>query len=313
MTNIFRDYDQAGLDAEYNNRLKVPESPDMLRAGAERSAKARTEIPGRLNVSFGPDAEETLDIFLATTDAPPIANSGPAPIQVFIHGGYWRMMHKDDFSYVARAFTPRGCATVVINYGLIPAIHMDELVRQCRAALAWIHRNAASFAGDPEQIFISGHSAGGHLVAMMMATDWPRFDALSPTLPVDLVKGGCGISGLYDLEPIRLCFLNQELKLDPEAVARNSPLALAPCGPGTLLLAVGSEEGPEYRRQSEDLAAAWRRHGIAVEVLVLAGQNHFTIVEQLGDPEAALSRLILDQMGRGTGPWTGRKFAQKIT
>jgi arylformamidase len=298
VTNIFRDYGQAGLDAQYDNRMKVPDSLEMLRAGTERSAMARTEISGQLNVSFGPAVEESLDIFPAA----PAAISGPAPIQVFIHGGYWRKMHKDDFSYVARAFTPRGCATVVINYGLIPTIDMDELVRQCRAALAWTHRNAAGFGGDPERIFISGHSAGGHLVAMMMATDWPRFDAQSPALPVDLVKGGCGISGLYDLEPIRLCFLNEELKLDPETAARNSPLALAPGGPGSLLLAVGSEEGPEYQRQSEDLAAAWRRHGIAVEVVVLAGQNHFTIVEQLGDPDAALSRLILDQMGQGAVP-----------
>lgn len=294
MTNVFGDYDQAGLDAQYDNRAKVPEGLAMMRVASDRSAALRDEMPGQYNVSFGPDAVETLDIFPAAGGAEDAG--GPVPVQVFIHGGYWKMMHKDDFSYVSQAFAPQGCATVVINYGLIPAVDMDELVRQCRAALAWTHRNAASFGGDPDRIFISGHSAGGHLVAMMMATDWPTFDDLSPDLPRDLIKGGCGISGLYDLEPIRLCFLNDDLNLGVEAAQRNSPLALAPGGPGRLLLAVGGEEGPEYLRQSEDLAAAWRQHGIDVEVKVLEGQNHFTIVEQLSDPAADLSRLILAQM-----------------
>ena len=166
MTKVFGDYDQAGLDGEYDNRTKVPESMDMLQSFAAQSAELRDVMPAQLGVSFGPDGEEVLDIFPA-----PAGTAGPAPIQVFIHGGYWKMMTKDEFSYVARAFTPRGCATVVVNYGLIPAVDMDELVRQCRAAMAWTYRNADTFGGDRERIFVSGHSAGGHLVAMMMATD----------------------------------------------------------------------------------------------------------------------------------------------
>jgi arylformamidase len=292
MTKVFGDYDQAGLDGEYDNRAKVPEALDFMRKYAAQSAAARRAMAGRLDVPFGPGSEEVLDIFPA-----PEGSAAPAPIQVFIHGGYWKMLSKDDFSYVAGAFAPLGCATVVVNYGLIPAIDMDELVRQCRAALAWIYRNAAAFGGDGEHIFISGHSAGGHLVAMMMATDWPRFDDRTPALPKNLIKGGCGISGLYDLEPIRLCFLNDDLGLSRAEAGRNSPLRLAPSGPGPLLLTLGGAEGPEYLRQSEDLAAAWRRHGLEVEVKVLPGQNHFTIIDQLGDPEAELSRLILAQMG----------------
>ena len=133
---------------------------------------------------------------------------------------------------------------------------MDELVRQCRAGLGWVYRNAESFGGDPDRIFISGHSAGGHLVAIMMATKWPGLDAQSPALRGDLIKGGCGISGLYDLEPIRLCFLNEDLNLNKKVADRNSPVQLWPAGPAPLVLAVGGEEGPEYLRQSEDLAAA---------------------------------------------------------
>lgn len=114
-----------------------------------------------------------------------------------------------------------------------------------------------------------------------------------------MIKGVCGISGLYDLEPIRLCYLNEVLKLTRIEAARNSPVQMKPGGSGKFLLTLGGEEGPEYRRQSEDLAAAWRGHGVDVEVAVLEKQNHFTIVEQLSDPDAELSRLILQQMGQG--------------
>lgn len=290
---IFGDYDQAGLDREYDNRAKVAQSAEMLQGFAADSESFRRRTKCSLGVSFGPGPDEVLDIFPAPEDS-----AGPVPIQVFIHGGYWKLLSKDEHSFVAKAFAPKGCATVVINYGLIPSIDMDELVRQCRAALAWTYRNADSFGGDRERIYVSGHSAGGHLVAMAMATDWPAFDAQAPALPADLVKGGCGISGLYDLEPIRLCFLNDDLNLTYEEAARNSPVRLPPGGTGPLILAVGGDEGPEYLRQSEDMAASWRRHGIAVEVVVLPGQNHFSIAAQLHDPDAALSRLILGQMGR---------------
>ena len=138
-------------------------------------------------------------------------------------------------------------------------------------------------------------------MAMLMATDWPGFGSqpleARSRLPLNLVQGGCSISGLYDLEPIHRCFLNDELKLNVEEAARNSPLHLAPGGTRPLLLAVGGDEGPEYLRQSEALAAAWRRHGIDVEVIVMPGQNHLTMVDQLSDPDAELSRLIQRQLG----------------
>ena len=290
---IFRDYDQTGLDAEYDNRSKVSDAQAILRRFAEQSRELRRQQACELDISYGPGVDELLDVFPA-----PAGAVGPGPVQVFIHGGYWKALSKDEFSYVARAFTPNGCATVVINYGLIPSVDMGELVHQCRAALAWTYRNAAAFNGDPERLFISGHSAGGHLVAMMMATDWPAFDSQLPALPANLVKGGCGISGLYDLEPIRLCFLNADLRLSPDDVIANSPVRLAPKGSGPLLLTVGGNEGPEYLRQSEDLAAAWRAHGAVVDVAVLPGQDHFSIVDQLSDPGTELSRLILAQMGR---------------
>jgi arylformamidase len=175
---------------------------------------------------------------------------------------------------------------------------MDELVRQVRASVAWLHRNAAAFGGDPGRITVSGHSAGGHLVAMLMSTDWVRFAGLPP----DVVKAGCGISGLYDLEPIRLSYLNETLGLAAATARRNSPVHVVPAeAAGPLLLAVGAREGDEYHRQTAALAAAWRRRGHAVEVMDMAGHDHFSIVAGLGSPDMSLSRAILRQIGLPAG------------
>lgn len=282
---VFRHYDQDALDREYDNRRKVADALEWLARYARESEGARKDLECRLDVTYGPTPAERLDIFPAP--------GGKAPISVFVHGGYWRALDKADFHFVARAFVPAGVAAVVINYGLVPAVTMEELVRQCRAAVAWAYRNAASFGGDPERIFVSGHSAGGHLVAMLMATDWRAFAGL----PDAAVKGGAGISGLYDLEPIRLCYLNETLGLAPDDARRLSPVLLPRPRRGALLLVVGGDEGPEYHRQTDDLARAWRGPDLAVEVMDMAGHHHFSIVSQLESPESALSRAILAQIG----------------
>ncbi len=290
-TPIYRDYGQDALDLQYNARAAVPDHEALIEAWMSDSAQTRQDLPCRLDVAFGPSADETLDIFSADGA---IAR-GPAPVQVFFHGGYWRAFHKDDFSFVARAFAPKGAAAVVVNYALMPAVDMDELVRQCRAALAWVHRNAASFGGDAGRVFISGHSAGGHLVAAMMATDWPAFDGL----PDDIVKGGCSVSGLFDLEPIRLSYLNEELNLSADDVARHSPLRLEPRVAAPLVLAVGGDESDEFHRHGAELAATWGAKGVDCLIMDMAGLNHFTILQGLRDPESALARAIHEQMGIG--------------
>ncbi|HLE44007.1 MAG TPA: alpha/beta hydrolase [Methylomirabilota bacterium] len=282
---IFLGYDRAALDREYNNRGKVADFADYLARYTRESEATRRALPCRLDLAYGTKPGETLDVFPAT-------GPRPAPIQLFVHGGYWMALDKADFSFVARAFHPAGAAVVVINYALIPSVGMDELVRQCRASVAWVHANAAAFGGDPGRIFVSGHSAGGHLVAMLMAADWPAFG-----LPADVIKGGCGISGLHDLDPIRLCYLNDTLKLTPEEARRNSPIYLTPTSRALLRLPVGALEGPEYHRQTETLAAVWRKQGVPCEVMDMAGIHHFSIVSQLEDPGSALGRAILGQMG----------------
>src|SRR5215471_18885195 len=286
---VFRTYDRAALDREYDNRKKVANAAEVLAWYAAASRQTRETFPCRLDVAYGPSSAETLDIFL-----PSRGGAAGAPVQVFIHGGYWQRLDKADFGYVARGFVPAGAAVVAINYALMPTVSMDELVRQCRAAVVWVHGNARGFGGDPRRVFISGHSAGGHLVAMLMATDWVRLGT-----PHDVVKGGCAISGLYDLEPIQLCYLNDVLALTPADAERNSPLRLPPPRSGALILALGEREGPEYHRQTDDLAAAWARRGFTAEVMDLAGHDHFSIAVQLGEAKSELSRAILGQMGVG--------------
>jgi arylformamidase len=286
---VFLGYDRAALDREYDNRAKVARAPELIAGYARASEAARRDLRPRLDVAVGDHPGERLDLFLPAASGP-----RPAPIHAFIHGGYWQRMDKADFSYVARPLVAAGAAVAVINYALMPTVGMAELVRQCRAALAWLHRNAASFGGDPARLTVSGHSAGGHLVAMMLATDWPAFGA---GLPADLIAAGCAISGLYDLEPIRLCYLNDVLGLTAEDARAHSPCRLVPPRPRPLAVAVGGLEGPEYHRQVDALVGAWRPAGVPVEVLDLQGHDHFTIMASLEDPRTPLTGAILSQLG----------------
>lgn len=292
-STVYRDYDQEALDAQYNNRARVPEHEDIHAGYQARAEAVVEEFETRLDVSYGPSAEETLDVYLPENAA---ETAQGAPINVFLHGGYWFSRHKNDFRFLAQGLTRAGAVLVVVNYALVPQVNLDELVRQCRAAVAWTFANAGIFGGDHERIFVSGHSAGGQLTAMMMATDWPAF---ADGLPAELIKGGCAISGIYDLEPIRLGFLQETLGFTPEQVARNSPLGLTPATGAPLIVAVGGDESEEFLRQSETFTAAWKNKGVPCEMMVRPGINHFTILGEFADPESGLTKAVRKQMGLG--------------
>ncbi len=287
-SNLYLNYDQAGLDAQYNLRAAVPAFPDFVADWAERSTRARSEVDCMVNLAYGPAPAEKLDLFPA----------GPgAPVHLFIHGGYWQSMDKDHFGFVAQGLVPKGAAVAVNDYALAPDVGMDEIVRQNRAALAWLWRHVADFGGDPNRIFVSGHSAGGHLTAMLLATDWPAFD---PGLPKDLVKGGMAISGLFDLEPVRLCYLNQVLGMDAATAQRNSPVALVDrlaANPAPLGLCVGGDETDEFHRQQAEFAARLTAAGRRPAIIDMPGFHHFDLVCELTDPASPLTRAILRQMG----------------
>jgi arylformamidase len=282
---IFRDYDQAGLDAQYNNRLRWPDYKEHFANWRIWSAETCAKLPCHLDLAFGPSPMEKLDIL-------PAEKPG-APLYVFIHGGYWYSLDKADYSYVAEGFRPHGIATAVNNFGLAPDTSMDEIVRQNRAALAWLWHNAKSYGADQDRIYVCGHSAGGHLALMLLATDWPAFE---PGLPAVLVKGACSIGGLYDMEPIRLSYLNKTLKMSPEEANRNAPLLARYSVPAPLSLVVAVDESPEYHRQSEAMADRWRKLGYPVDLLVPQGLNHFDVVNQLRDPTCELVKVQLAEM-----------------
>jgi arylformamidase len=284
---VYRDYDQEALDAQYNNRKRFPDYIDRFKAWTEWSAATRGKLKSHLDVAFGDGAKEKLDIV-------PAPGRG-APVYVFVHGGYWYSLDKSDFSYVAAGMVPHGVMTVVNNYALAPAVDMDAIVRQNRAAMAWLYRHAADYGGDPNRIYACGHSAGGHLVCMMLATDWPAF---SPGLPKEVVKGACAVSGLFDLEPIRRSYLNETLCMTPEMAARNSPLRQTYPTQAPLLLVLGADESEEYHRQTDIMAAFWRAHDGPTEVIVPENLDHFSIVDSLLDPNAD---LVQKQLARFPG------------
>ena len=268
--------DRANLDREYNNRALVPDHPQYFARWADLSARARSTMTCYLDREYGPSPGEKLDIFPA--------RKGDGSVLMFIHGGYWRSLDKRDFSFLAPAWVDAGVSLVLVNYDLCPAVTIEEIVRQMLRASAWLFRHAEEYGMDEERLFVSGHSAGAHLAAMMMATLWPVFDA---GLPRDLFKGGLGVSGIYDLRPlVEVDFLKSDLRLDEAAALKVSPAFLPPATRAPMYTCVGGQESAEFKRQNALLAQRWRS-AVAGDV-AMPGRNHFSVVDELANPASAL-------------------------
>ena len=283
---IYKNYDKAALDDQYHNRSKVPEFEDILQRWRDDSARLRRQFKSHQKLAYGPHPREYVDIFIPTAPA-------GRPVQVFFHGGYWQSLETDLFHFVAGGFVEQGLSTILVNYPLAPQASMTKIVDACRRALVWIYQQGAVYDYDPHQIYISGHSAGGHLVAMLLTTVWPTF---APDLPPDLIKGGCAISGLFNLEPIRLSYVNDQIGLDRAMARANSPVLLAPRSFNPLIVGVGGAESDEYLAQSRDLAAAWGPAGVPVREVIIADANHFTVLDALAKPDGLLNRAIMKQI-----------------
>ena len=277
-------YDPAAMDRQYNARAAVPEYAQYFERW--RAASARTRVARRcfLDRAYGAAAAEMLDIFPARESR---------ALLIFIHGGYWRSLDKSDFSFLAPAFVDAGVTLALVNYGLAPQTSMHDIVRQNCKAAAWIYRNAADYGADPTKLYVCGHSAGGHLTAMLLAAQWPRFDQ---GLPAQLLSGGLAISGLYDLEPLRHApFLKDDIGLDADSATHLSPACLRPATAAPLYVTVGGQESEEFHRQARLIAEHWQ--SAPVRSVPMPRDNHFSIVDQLGDASSPLFAAALQMMG----------------
>ncbi len=263
MTTAPASFDPAWLDREYNNRARVPESAAHLARWQRASGEVRQAGHGLLDMRYGLGEGEALDVFLPAARAP---GAPLAPVLVFIHGGWWRSLDKADHAFIAAPFVQAGACVVVPNYALCPAVTIPEITLQMVRALAWVRRHIAAHGGDPERITVAGHSAGGHLAAMMLVCEWPQVGA---DLPAALVRNALSISGLHDLEPVRHTpFLKDALRLTP-AQARMASPALLPApvpreGRGRLYAVVGADESSEHLRQNQLIQDAWGPRGAGV-------------------------------------------------
>lgn len=284
MSAIYRDMDQAAVDRGYNARATVDDVDVLLAEYASRSAVARDTLDCLENVAYGDHLDEVIDIFPA----------GPnAPIFIFIHGGYWRALSQKDSASMAPGLVAKGVSLVTVNYSLAPVASLDTIVGQCRAALTWVWENAASFGGDRNSIFIGGSSAGGHLTGMLVAGGWHSEFGL----PEKAIKGAVSLSGLYELEPIRLSHINEWMRLDLAGAQRNSPQGHLPTAGCPIVVSYGETETSEFKRQSIDYATAWSLAGGTCDLFEAPGRNHFDIIFDLDDPETRLGRAVLDLVG----------------
>jgi arylformamidase len=247
----------------------VPDVFVFFRRWRAWSDAARSELVHARDLRYGATGDETLDLF--------VPHAG-APLVVFFHGGYWRRLHKDDMTYVGRSLAKHGIATAIVNYGLAPALQLEEIVAQARRSVAWLRANAAAHGADPSRIVLAGHSAGGHLAAMC-AVDGPAAALVT-------------LSGLHDVRAVARSFANAWLTLDESRAAALSPMLLAPTQRCIVFASAGERETDAFKAQGREFAEAWRAHGCDATYEDGPGDDHFTLCDRLNDPDDALIARI---------------------
>jgi arylformamidase len=284
---VWLDMDQHELDAAYDQIKYAPNRDQVLTRNAANSEEVRARIGAPRRLAYGTTPVEGIELY---------ATSRPnAPINVFIHGGAWRQRPVKDFALPAEMLVKAGAHYIAVDF-----IGVDEaggsllpMAEQVRRAVAFVYRNAASFGGDPNRLYVSGHSSGAHLAGVVLTTDWQKEFGL----PADLVKGGLCCSGMYDLEPVALSARSSYVKFTPamvEALSSQRRIDRLAC---PIVVAHGSEESPEFQRQARDFAAAVRAAGKPVQLLTGVGYNHFEMYETFANPYGLIGRALLEQMG----------------
>jgi arylformamidase len=281
--------DQQELDAAYDQSKYAPNQALVQERRLAASARARAALGEPLRLAYGPSETEGLDVYRSSQ-----AN---APVNVFIHGGAWRNGRAADFAYLAEVFVHAGAHSVILDFTNIDAAggNLMTMAQQVRSAVAFVYRNAASFGGDPQRLYVSGHSSGGHLAGTVVAADWRKDFGL----PGDVLKGALLCSGMYDLKPVRLSARSKYVKFTDEAEEELSALRHLDRIACPLLVGYGTCETPEFQRQARDFAAALKAASKPVQLLVGQAYNHFEMLETLASPYGLLGRAVLAQMEIG--------------
>jgi len=280
----YKGFRQDELEYQYNPRASVPEYPELAKVRAAQARKVRESARSWLNVAYGSSPRETLDIYAA--------EKPNGTVLIYIHGGYWRSGNKEDNCNFVPTFTRRGATVVLVEYDLCPKVTVTDIVRQTRAAIGWTYKNILRYGGDPAKLFVSGHSAGGHLTAMALAHDWSK-----DGLPGDLIRGAAATSGVYNLDVVMKISVQQDVHLTPEIARANSPFTNPPRAKCPLLVAVGSAEPKGWQQMSQDYFAFCKEHGLSAEYLIEPDANHYTMTERLLDDQRPLTRAMIKLLG----------------
>jgi len=284
---VWLDMDQQELDDAYDQIVYAPNRDQVAKRRIANSERARAAIGAPARVAYGPTEIEKLDIYRTTSAR------GNAPINIFIHGGAWRANKAADYAFLAEPFVKAGAHYVVLDFTNVDEAggSLTPMVEQVRRAVAWVYRNAKSFGGDPDRLYLSSHSSGSHLGGCVVANDWRK-----ENLPLDILKGAMLGSGMYDLKPVRLSKRSKYVKFTDEMEAALSAQRHIDKLATPLILAHGSYETPEFQRQTRDFHAAVKAAGKPAELLVGEGYNHFEMLETLANPYGLLGRAVLAQM-----------------
>ena len=288
---MWLDLDQAALDAAYDQSAWAVNREQLVRRYAAQSEAVRQRLGAPLRYAYGPTPVEGLDVY--------VTRRLDAPINIFIHGGAWRAGFARNYAFPAELFVRAGAHFVVPDFAAVQDVDgsLIPMADQVRRAVAWVRRNAHRFGGDPDRIYVSGHSSGAHLAGVVLTTDWSReFD-----LPADVVKGGLCSSGMYDLKPVRLSARSNYVKFTDEMEQALSSQRHLDRLTAPLIVSHGTLESPEFQRQARDFAAAVQAAGKPVQLLVGEDYNHFEIIETLGTPYGLLGRAVLEQMNLSGG------------
>lgn len=286
---VWMGMDQKELDDAYDQNVYAPNSPQVLGRMRSRSATMPQRLGAPRHVSYGPTEFETLDVYV--TDRP------NAPINVFVHGGAWRGSFAKDYAFMAETFVRAGAHSVLLDFiDVVKAGgNLMTMADQVRRAVAWVYRNAKTFGGDPNRLYLSGHSSGGHLAGVALTTDWHRDFGL----PADIIKGGLCVSGMFDLKAPRLSSRREYVSFTDAIEESLSPQRHINLLNTPVVLLYGSLDSPEFQRQSRDFAAAVKAAGKPIELTMCEGYNHFEMVETMGSPYGFAGRAALALMKLG--------------